>query len=129
MRPSDFTFAAANNLAREVRFVVPTISPVVANASEIPLRMTGTDAVSVAVPGAVPVAVTGGIGLHRTALKYTLGIFDETSGGSAESLEMKQTGAVLHRSAVDCTSASERARTFDPLIKSQLLYQLSYRGL
>ena len=32
---------------------------------------------------------------------------------------MKQTGAVLHRSAEDCTSASERARTFDPLIKSQ----------
>ncbi len=32
---------------------------------------------------------------------------------------MKQTGAVLHRSAVDCTSASERARTFDPLNKSQ----------
>ena len=82
-----------------------------------------------AVSGAVPGAVTGGIGLHRTALKYTLGIFDETSGGSTESLEMKQTGAVLHRSAEDCTSASERARTFDPLIKSQLLYQLSYRGL
>ena len=125
MRPSDFTFAAANKLAREVRFIVPTISPV-SNASEIPLRMTGTDGDFGVVPGVVdcdfgvvPGVVTGDIGLHRTALKYTLGIFDGTSGGSAESLEMKQTGAVLHRSAVDCTSASERARTFDPLIKSQ----------
>ena len=104
--------------------LVPTIAPVL-NATEIPLRMTGTDAVS----GVVPGVVTGDIGLHRTALKYTLGVFDETSSGSTESLEMKQTGTVLHRSAVNCTSASERARTFDPLIKSQLLYQLSYRGV
>ena len=34
-------------------------------------------------------------------------------------MEKNQSGAVLHRSAVDCSSASERARTFDPLIKSQ----------
>ena len=107
--------------------LVPTIAPV-SNAPEFPLRMTGTDAVSVAVSVAVPVAVRGDIGLHRTALEYTLGIFDGTNGNATESLEMKQTGAVLHRSAVDCSSASERARTFDPLIKSQLLYQLSYRS-
>ncbi len=69
--------------------------------------MTGTDAVS----GAVPGAVTGDIGLHRTALKYTLGIFDETSGGKVESLEMKQTGAVLHRSASSCKSEGAGDRT------------------
>ena len=88
--------------------------------------MTGTDGDFGVVPVAVPVAVTGGIGLHRTALKYTLGIFDETSGGLAESLEMKQTGAVLHRSASSCTSEGAGDRTQDPQIKSLLLYQLSY---
>ncbi len=72
--------------------------------------MTGTDAVSG--------VVTGGIGLHRTALKYTLGIFDGTSGNGKESLEMKQTGAVLHRSASSCTSEGAGDRTQDPQIKS-----------
>jgi len=105
--------------------LVPTIAPI-PNAMELPLRMTGTDTVSGAVPGAVPGAVTGDIGLHRTALKYTLGIFGGTSGNATESLEMKQTGAFQHRSASSCTSEGAGDRTQDPQIKSLLLYQLSY---
>ena len=108
--------------------LVPSISPVASNASEIPLRMTGTDGDFGVVPGVVdcdfgvvPGVVTGGIGLHRTALKYTLGIFDETSGGSAESLEMKQTGAVLHRSAVNCISEGDGTRTRNLRIDSPIL--------
>ena len=103
--------------------LVPSTVPV-SNASEIPLRMTGTDGDFGVVPGVVacdfgvvPGVVTGDIDRHRTALKYTLGIFDETSGGSAESLEMKQTGAVLHRSASSCTSEGAGDRTQDPQIK------------
>ena len=92
------------------------------NATELPLRMTGTDTVS----GAVPGAVTGDIGLHRTALKYTLGIFGGTSGNATESLEMKQAGAFPRRSASSCTSEGAGDRTQDPQIKSLLLYQLSY---
>ena len=74
---------------------------------EMPLRMTDT------------VALTGDIDQHRTALKYTLGIFDGTSGIATESLEVKQTGAVLRRSASSCTSEGAGDRTQDPQIKSQ----------
>ena len=74
--------------------LVPTIAPV-SNATELPLRMTGTDTVSG--------AVTGDIGLHRTALKYTLGIFDGTNGDSPQLLEMKGAGASQHRPASICT--------------------------
>ena len=95
-----------------------------ANAGQLPLRMTGTDGAG-AVPGAVPGAVTGGIRLHRTAPKYTNGDSGADSGDAQETLENKRPGAVLHRAASNCLSAPSRARTEDPLIKSQLLYQLS----
>ena len=107
--------------------LVPSTVPV-SNASEIPLRMTGTDGDFGVVPGVVdcdfgvvPGVVTGDIDRHRTALKYTLGIFDGTSGNTTESLEMKQTGAVLHRSAVSCISEGDGTRTRNLRIDSPVL--------
>ena len=72
------------------------------NDGEIPLRMTGTEGASAAksvVPGAVPDAVTGGIGPHRTAPMYTFGIVGGTSELSTQPLEMTGGGASQHRPA------------------------------
>ncbi len=62
--------------------VPPILTPAVA---EMPLCMTGTDGAS----GAVQGAVTGGISMHRTAPKCTLGIFEGSSADTPEPLEMK----------------------------------------
>ena len=90
--------------------LVPSTATV-PNASEIPLRMTGTDGDFGVVPGVVPVAVTGGIGLHRTALKYTSAIVGGTSGNAKESLEMKEPALF---SAGSHRVASARATGLEP---------------
>ena len=74
---------------------------------------------------AVPDAVTGSISLHRFALICTNSIVAEASERSSEVLENVEDCTDLHESALLYTSAPSRARTEDPLIKSQLLYQLS----
>ncbi len=72
--------------------VPPTKKPHVA---EIPLRMTGTDGAS----GAVPGAVTGGAGRHSVAPMCTLGVFGGSSADTPEPLEMTGAGAQKHRPA------------------------------
>ena len=104
--------------------LVPSTVPV-SNASEIPLRMTGTDAVS----GAVPVAVTGGIGLHRTALKYTSAIVGGISGDVKDTLEMKEPALF---SAGSHRVASTRATGLEPATSGSTVRcsnQLSYAPL
>ncbi len=102
--------------------LVPTAEQTSA-APELPLRLTGTGGSNA--PGAVPDAVTGDAGRHRSAPKCTFGIVGGTSDVAPQPLEMEGAGADLRRPASNCFSAPSRARTEDPLIKSQLLYQLS----
>ncbi|WP_149108981.1 hypothetical protein [Limnoglobus roseus] len=69
------------------------------NAAEHSLRMTGTDGVT----GAMPGAVTGGAERHVIAPNCTFGIVDGTSEDLRERLEMKGAGASQHRPASNCT--------------------------
>jgi len=119
--------AAVNKLPN----LVP--APTITDSEQLFLRLTGTEGGAAGdfgvVPGVVPGVVTGPIRLHRTAPEYTEGTVERSSGGSSEVLENMADGVDSHPSASSDTSAPARIRTLDPLIKSQLLYQLSYRGL
>ena len=73
---------------------LPNLVPPTPDATEIPLRMTGTDPSKSVVPGVVPGVVTGGAERHQSALVYTSGPIDEKTGESAQVLEMKGAGDV-----------------------------------
>ena len=107
--------------------LVPTAGPDT-NAAEIPLRLTGTEGAkadnSVRL-GVVPGVVTGDTGPHQSASSCNLRVVGANRVDVAEPLEKTGAGASQHRPASLRTSAPSRARTDDPLIKSQLLYQLS----
>jgi excisionase family DNA binding protein len=98
--------------------LVPTNAP---DAGEIPARLTGTCGAKSAVPAAVPGDTRG----HQSAPSGNLRIVGVVPADSPQPLEMKGAGASQHRPASPRTSGPCRARTDDPLIKSQLLYQLS----
>jgi len=72
--------------------LVPTTMP---NAVEIPLRLTGTNGDS----GAVPGAVKGRISPHQSAPKYTFGIVGGMSEHSQQSSEKTGFGVDLHPTA------------------------------
>ena len=105
--------------------LVPTDAP---ETSAQPLRMTGTDgakpdnAIRLGVPPGVP---TCRAGLHQSASSDEIPGVRANRGEVQQTLEMQGAGAFQHRLASVSTSAPSRARTEDPLIKSQLLYQLS----
>ena len=45
--------------------------------------------------------------------------------GERKSMQTPDLGTAARHGAAECGNASSRTRTLDPLIKSQLLYQLS----
>ncbi len=90
-------------------------------AEKIPLRTTGTEGAA----GVVPGVVIGDISLHQTASTCNLRIVDAGEGENSKPLEMPANNTDSHSVAPSRISAPSRARTEDPLIKSQLLYQLS----
>jgi integrase/recombinase XerC len=92
--------------------LVPTAGPD-ASASEIPLRLTGTEGAK----SAVPDAVTGGIRVHQSASSSNLRIVGGDRAEVSQPLEKTGAGAIQHRPALPRTSAPSRARTEDPLIK------------
>jgi hypothetical protein len=90
--------------------------------------MTGTDGPKADKSirlGVVPGVVTGRAPSHQRASINTSKAVGANSGDVPQTLEMVGAGASLHRPASPRNSAPSRARTEDPLIKSQLLYQLS----
>jgi len=95
--------------------LVPTADPDI-GASEIPLRLTGTEG-GAGVPPGVP---TGYAEPHQSALKYTFGIFGGTSDPSPQTHEMQGAGASQHRPASNSTNAPGGNRTHDHKIKRQV---------
>ena len=107
---------------------LPNLVPTNTGSEEHPLRMTGTEGLKVDNSvrlGVVPGVVTGGISGHQSASTRILRAVGGMESGSPQTLEMQGAGADLRRPASTRTSGPCRARTDDPLIKSQLLYQLS----
>jgi excisionase family DNA binding protein len=123
--------------------LVPDTEAPAPDTSAAELRQTGTDdapaavlplrsppagpskadnVVRLGVPPGVP---TGYAGPHQSALPCNNETVQSTPQANRKTLENKEPGAVLHRVASVGLSAPPRARTEDPLIKSQLLYQLS----
>ena len=98
--------------------LVPTDAP---DETALPLRMTGTAGAK----SAVPDAVTGCVERHQPAPPSNLRVVGGIEGDSPQPVEMERAGADSRRPASTGFSAPSRARTEDPLIKSQLLYQLS----
>ncbi len=96
--------------------LVPNNSPNT-DAKAFPLRSTGTDPTSG--------VVTGDTEPHLTASNCNLRIVNASGSENDNRQELQGNDTVSHRSASRRTSAPCRARTDDPLIKSQLLYQLS----
>ena len=112
--------------------LVPTDTP---NADAIPLRLTGTEGgepattgiksdkiVRLGVPPGVP---TGYAERHQSASPCNHETVQSTPQINQKPLENKELGANLHRFESPCPSAPRRTRTYNPLIKSQLLCQLS----
>ncbi len=107
---------------------LPNLVPPNSGGTEIPLRMTGTEGAKSDSPvrlGVVPGVVTGGAEGHQSAPSCNLRVVGSNSGDVHQPLEMTGAGASQHRPASPGISGPCRARTDDPLIKSQLLYQLS----
>ncbi len=100
---------------------LPNLVPDSPGMVSIPIRLTGTEGAKSAVPDAVTGCAEGPQSASSCNLR------DVEAGGSENSQPLEKTGAGadLHRPASICFSAPCRARTDDPLIKSQLLYQLS----
>jgi hypothetical protein len=94
-----------------------------ADAAAIPLRMTGTEGVKSAVPGAVPDAVRGGIGRHQSALKFTTGTIGTSANLSAQVLEMEGAGASQHRPASNCTKLPGQDSNLDKESQNLLCYR------
>ena len=92
-----------------------------ADASAISLRSTGTEPARGVPPGVPP----GHISPHHSASFSNLRIVNASGSENEKSPELRGKDTVSHRSASRRLSAPCRARTDDPLIKSQLLYQLS----
>ena len=93
---------------------LPNLVPPTSHASDIPLRMTGTDDGA----GAVPGAVAGGISTHQSASSRILRVVGGMEGGSLKTLEMIGAGASLHRPASNCISEDDGTRTRNHRIDS-----------
>jgi excisionase family DNA binding protein len=111
-----------NTSAAEVRRTGTDDAPVAVLPFALSAGPSKTDAVPPAVPPAVP---TGYTGPHQSALPCNNETVQSTPQANRKTLENKEPGAVLHRVASIGPSAPSRTRTLNPLIKSQLLCQLS----
>ena len=132
MRPARYTHRRLYDLAGAVDKLpnlVPNSNTPNTEAEQIPLRMTGTDGAKF-VPSAVPDLVQHRrIRLHDSAPMHTEGKGLTNKEDVQQSLENVVNCTELQQASSPCFSAPARIRTLDPLIKSQLLYQLSYRGM
>ena len=96
---------------------LPNLVPPTSHASEIPLRMTGTDDGA----GAVPGAVTGRASTHQSASTRILRAVGGMESSSLKSLEMQGAGASQHRPASICISEDDGTRTRNHRIDSPVL--------
>jgi hypothetical protein len=108
--------------------LVPNSNKPTIEAEQIPLRMTGTDGAKFVPPTVPDLVQHRRVRLHETAPMYTEGKEVALNEDVLESLENAVKCTELPKAASPEISAPARIRTLDPLIKSQLLYQLSYRG-
>ncbi len=96
---------------------LPNLVPASPEVVAVPLARTGTDDET----GVVPGVGTADIGLHRDALKYTMGTVERLSDDSPQPVEMKGAGACLHRPASVCMSEGDGTRTRNHRIDSPVL--------
>jgi integrase len=91
------------------------------------LRATGTDDYAASrendPPQKSPHSVRGME--KRSAASRDESDYAPASVGGGKPLRIAELGTAAQRGAASCQNAPRRTRTFDPLIKSQLLYQLS----
>jgi hypothetical protein len=100
---------------------LPDLVPTTTEGTQIPLRMTGTDAGAGAVTSVVPAVVTGDIERHQSALMYTSDSLDVVPSESTQTHEMKRAGASLHRPASIGMSEDDGTRTRNHRIDSPII--------